>query len=146
MLGIDGLWCEIVPPVTRVELPRPGTILRRGEPVAVLHAGGRSVPIEAPLNGMVVRTNPRVAADPALLARDPYGEGWLFSATPADESYKKLPAGSAAASWLLAEADRLERFLALERSKGGGGEFLASAAAALDEEGFRRLARAFLHA
>jgi glycine cleavage system H protein len=148
MLGIDDLARELVPSVTSVELPRPGVLLRRGEPIAVLHAGRRSLRVEAPVNGMVIRPNARVAGDPSLVKREPYGEGWLFSFTPADAAYLRFPAESAAGGWLQREAGRLERFLEHELGAGAavGGALLASPMSSLGEEGWERLTQAFLHA
>jgi glycine cleavage system H protein len=148
MLGIDDLARELIPSVTSVELPRPGVLLPRGEPIAVLHAGRRSLRIEAPVNGMVVRANSRVAGDPALVKREPYGEGWLLSFTPADATYMRFPAESEAGSWFQREAARLERFMEHELglAAADGGALLASPMSSLGEEGWERLTRAFLHA
>jgi glycine cleavage system H lipoate-binding protein len=147
MVGIDDLAREILPSVTSVELPRPGMVLRRGEPIAVLHAGRRSVRIEAPLNGLVVRANAKIAGDPGLVKREPYGDGWLFSVTPADTSYMRFPAEAEAASWLKREAERLEHFFEHELglAAADGGAFMASPMTSLGEDGWKRLTQAFLH-
>ncbi len=147
MLGIDDLARELLPSVTSVELPRPGLVVRRGEPIAVLHAGRRSIRVEAPMNGLVVRANTKVTGDPGLVKRDPYGDGWLFSVTPADTTYMRFPAEEEAASWLRREAERLERFLEHELglAAADGGALLASPMTSLSEDGWKRLARAFLH-
>jgi glycine cleavage system H lipoate-binding protein len=146
LLGIDDLAREIIPSVTSVELPRPGMVVRRGEPIAVLHAGRRSVRIEAPVNGLVVKANGRIVGDPGLVKRDPYGDGWLFSLTPADASYMQLPAEEEAASWMKREADRLERFFEHELglAAADGGALLASPMTSLTEDGWKRLTSEFL--
>ncbi len=146
MLGIDDLAREIVPSVTAVELPRPGMVVRRGEPIAVLHAGRRSVRIEAPMNGMVVRANTRVVGDPDLVKRDPYGDGWLFSLTPADTTYMRFPAEEEAGSWMKREAQRLEHFFEHELglAAADGGALVASPLTSLTEDGWKRLAGEFL--
>lgn len=147
MLGIDDLAREIIPSVTSVELPRPGMVVRRGEPIAVLHAGRRSVRIEAPMNGLVVRANARIVGDPGLVKRDPYGDGWLFSVTPADTTYMRFPAEQEAASWLKREAERLEHFFEHELglAAADGGALMASPMTSLGEDGWKRLTQAFLH-
>ncbi len=147
MLGIDDLARELLPSVTSVELPRPGMVVRRGEPIAVLHAGRRSVRVEAPVNGMVVRANRRVEGDPGLVKRDCYGDGWLFSLTPADASYMRFPAEEEAGGWMKREAERLEGFLEHELglAAADGGSLMASPLTSLTEDGWTRLTRAFLH-
>lgn len=71
-IGIDRLASELLREVTSVELPRPG----RGEGIVLLHAGGHGVRKEAPLDGLVVRTNPRLVREPWLLKEEPHGEGF----------------------------------------------------------------------
>lgn len=146
MLGIDDLAREIIPSVTSVELPRPGMVVRRGEPIAVLHAGRRSVRIEAPVNGMVIRANASVVGDPDLVKRDPYGEGWLFSLTPADTTYMRFPAEEEAGSWMKREAERLEHFFEHELglAAADGGALVASPLTSLTEDGWKRLTGEFL--
>ena len=147
-LGIDDLPRGLLPAVTAVELPRPGVIVRRGEPVAVLHAGGRAIRVEAPVSGMVVRPNARVLRDPGLVKREPYGAGWLFSLAPADASYMRFPAGGEAAAWLDREQARLSHLLEdeLGLAAADGGTLLAPPLTALGEEGWRRVLAAFMHA
>jgi glycine cleavage system H lipoate-binding protein len=146
MLGIDDLARELLPSVTGVELPRPGIVVRRGEPIAVLHAGRRSIRIEAPMNGLVVRANAKVVGDPGLVKREPYGDGWLFSVTPADATYMRFPAEEEAASWFKREAERLERFFEHELglAAADGGALMASPMSSLSEDGWKRLTQAFL--
>jgi glycine cleavage system H lipoate-binding protein len=148
MLGIDELVREIIPSVTSVELPRPGMVVTRGQPIAVLHAGRRSVRVEAPVNGMVIRANARIVGDPGLVKRDPYGEGWLFSLTPADAAYMTFPSEEEAGGWLRREAKRLEQFFETELglAAADGGALLATPVSSLSEDGWKRLTRAFLHA
>lgn len=144
--GSTSFWQQILQSVTSVELPLPGTILRRGEPVAVLHAGGRSLRIEAPLKGMVVRTTPRVASDPALLERDCTARAGCSRPRPPIRATRSSSPAARPRGGLQAKAARLVRFLGEEPSAAFGGPLLATAAAALDEEAFGRLARAFLRA
>ncbi|HET6436626.1 MAG TPA: glycine cleavage system protein H [Anaeromyxobacter sp.] len=148
LLGIDDLAREIVPSVTAVELPRPGMVVRKGEAIAVLHAGRRSIRIEAPLSGMVVRANAKVTGDPGLVKREPYGDGWLFSLTPADTSYMRFPAEEEAGAWLEREAKRLEVFFEHELglAAADGGAFLSSPLLSLSEDGWKRLTESFLRA
>jgi glycine cleavage system H protein len=145
-LGIDALAQGLMPSVTAVDLPRPGTFVRRGEPVAVLHAGCRSASVVAPVNGMVVRRNARVEREPGLVKREPYGNGWLFSLTPADTSYSEFPAANEAAAWFDLERERLSHFLEAELglAAADGGDLIAPPLSLLTNDGFARLVKAFL--
>lgn len=147
-VGVDDLAQRILPSVTAVELPRPGLEVHRGDPIAVLRAGSRTVRLGAPVDGTVLRVNRRVRRDPGLVKREPYGGGWLFSVEPANGGYLDLPRDAAAEGWMKAERTRLERFVEdeLGLAAADGGTLLVPAPAALGEDGWRKLVFAFLHA
>jgi glycine cleavage system H protein len=68
----------------RLTLPEPGAALEAGDRAATVSAGGSAVGVWAPVGGSVLAVNPRLAADPGLLARDPEGAGWLLRLAPRD--------------------------------------------------------------
>lgn len=144
-VGIDALAQGLLPSVTAVELPRPGAFVRRGEPVAVLHAGGRAVPVAAPVSGMIVRRNGHAERDPGVVKSEPYGAGWLFSLSPADQSYAAFPAAAEAAAWLDREQARLGRFLEEELglAAADGGELVSPPLTLLTGEGWEKLVKGF---
>lgn len=41
-------------------------------------------PIPAPVSGTLVAANPKLADDPNLTIKDPYGEGWIADIAPSD--------------------------------------------------------------
>ena len=147
-VGLDDLAQRILPSVTAVELPRPGMEVHRGDPIAVLRAGGRTVQLGAPIDGRIVRVNKRVRRDPGLVKREPYVGGWLFSLAPTDGAYQKLPHDAEAQEWMRVERQRLERFVEdeLGLAAADGGTLLVPAPAALGEDGWKKLVFAFLHA
>lgn len=53
-----------------------------GQNVATVESGKWVGPVPAPLAGVVGEANPAVLADPSLVNRDPYGEGWLLTFHP----------------------------------------------------------------
>jgi glycine cleavage system H lipoate-binding protein len=53
-----------------------------GEALAAIDGGGESQVVVSPLDGIVVATNPRLVAQPELLARDPIGRGWVAKIAP----------------------------------------------------------------
>ena len=80
-----------------------GTVLQQGQGVAVAELSKSVISIKTPAGGAVVRINARLEDEPELLARDPYGAGWLVELTPADwdNDLRTLVCGSAAAAALL---------------------------------------------
>jgi glycine cleavage system H protein len=79
-VGITQFAVEQLTDVVAVELPRVG------KPVVVSDERGFGViesvkavsDLYAPVNGEVFEVNKNVADDPALVAADPYGKGWLI--------------------------------------------------------------------
>ena len=43
----------------------------------------------APVNGVLVRANDKLASDPNLAVSDPYGEGWIAEMKPNDWEAEK---------------------------------------------------------
>ncbi len=64
--------------VVYVDLPRLGQTVAAGETIAVVESVKAASDIYAPVGGEVVEVNEVLAANPALLNSDPYGEGWMF--------------------------------------------------------------------
>jgi glycine cleavage system H protein len=61
-----------------VELPEPGREVVPEEAVAVVESVKAASDVYAPLAGRVTEINGKLAEDPALVNRDPAGEGWFF--------------------------------------------------------------------
>jgi glycine cleavage system H protein len=147
-LGLDDLAQRLLPSVTAVELPNPGKAVRRGDPIAVLHGGGREVRIPAPVAGTVLGVNAAVLRDPGLVKRDGYARGWLVAIAPADAAWEQLPRAAEAETFLRKEAARWSAFFEqrLGFAAADGGELVAPAPWLVGEEGWRALTAEFLAA
>ena len=77
-IGITDHAQEELTDVVFVELPAPGKSLDAGDPAAVVESVKAASDIYSPVAGEVVEANGAVEADPSLVNRDPYGEGWIF--------------------------------------------------------------------
>jgi glycine cleavage system H protein len=64
--------------VVFVELPVVGRKLQAGEPCAVVESVKTASDIYVPVSGEVAEINSAIVANPALVNRDPYGEGWFL--------------------------------------------------------------------
>jgi glycine cleavage system H protein len=64
--------------IVYVELPKVGAALTAGQTSAVVESVKAASDIYSPIGGEVTEINPALEADPGLVNRDPYGEGWLF--------------------------------------------------------------------
>lgn len=86
--------------IVMVELPAVGKKVKAGDAVGTIEAVKAVSDLYAGLSGEVTEVNDKVVSDPALINKDPYGEGWLYKikiedAKEADnlltpEQYKEL--------------------------------------------------------
>jgi glycine cleavage system H protein len=65
-----------------VELPDAGREVTAGEDCAVVESVKAASDVYSPLSGKVSEANAALADDPALINRDPAGEGWFFRLVP----------------------------------------------------------------
>jgi glycine cleavage system H protein len=85
--------------VVYVDLPKVGETLGRMDVFGTIEAVKAVSELYAPLAGTVTAVNTALANDPALVNRDPYGDGWMiklrvknpaeFDALLGSEEYKK---------------------------------------------------------
>jgi glycine cleavage system H protein len=64
--------------VVFVELPKKDRQVKAKEAIAVVESVKAASDIYAPAQGTVVEANKALEADPGLINREPFGEGWLF--------------------------------------------------------------------
>ncbi|PYJ30689.1 MAG: glycine cleavage system protein GcvH [Verrucomicrobia bacterium] len=64
--------------VVYVELPKMDRHANAKEAVAVVESVKAASDIYAPVKGTVVEVNKALEADPGLINREPYGQGWIF--------------------------------------------------------------------
>ena len=64
--------------VVYVELPKLERQVNPKEPIAVVESVKAASDIYAPMKGTVVEANKALEADPGLINREPYGQGWIF--------------------------------------------------------------------
>jgi len=65
--------------VVYVELPKLERQVNAKEPIAVVESVKAASDIYAPVKGTVVEANKALEADPGLINREPYGQGWIFA-------------------------------------------------------------------
>jgi glycine cleavage system H protein len=64
--------------VVYVELPKMDRQANAKEAIAVVESVKAASDIYAPMKGTVVEVNKALEADPGLINREPYGQGWIF--------------------------------------------------------------------
>ena len=77
-VGISNHAQEALGDIVFAEVPEAGRTLTKGQEAAVVESVKAASDVYAPVGGEVVEGNAAVADDPALINRDPEGEGWFF--------------------------------------------------------------------
>jgi glycine cleavage system H protein len=83
-VGITGYATEQLGDVVFVELPAVGRKLEAGKSFGVVEAVKTVSDLYAPIAGEVVEVNTALADDPAVVNREPYGQGWMVRIRPSD--------------------------------------------------------------
>ena len=77
-IGITAVATEQLGDLVYVELPKPGTRVDKGAPIAVVESTKAASDVYAPLSGEVVAANDALADTPQKVNESPYENGWLF--------------------------------------------------------------------
>ena len=64
--------------VVYVELPKLERQVNAKEPIAVVESVKAASDIYSPVKGTVLEVNKALEADPGLINREPYAQGWIF--------------------------------------------------------------------
>ena len=112
-VGLDDFAQKLVGPVTYINLPKPGTVVKAGEVVWQLRCGDRVADALSPIDGIIAAVNKDVVEKPELLNRLPYTSGWLLAIDPADpEKWNEgLMCDENAEKWLEMESERLHEMV-----------------------------------
>ena len=85
-VGISDHAQQALGDIVFAEVPSVGKSLARGDDAAVVESVKAASDVYAPVSGEVTAGNDALRDDPALVNRDPEGEGWFFKLKLADHS------------------------------------------------------------
>ncbi|HVH37334.1 MAG TPA: glycine cleavage system protein GcvH [Sphingomicrobium sp.] len=77
-VGISDHAQEALGDIVFAEVPDAGRALAKGQEAAVVESVKAASDVYAPVGGEVTEGNAALTDDPALINRDPEGEGWFF--------------------------------------------------------------------
>ena len=77
-VGISDHAQQALGDIVFAEAPQAGKRVAKGEEAAVVESVKAASDVYSPVAGEVIEGNPAIADDPALINRDPEGEGWFF--------------------------------------------------------------------
>ncbi|MEX0741059.1 MAG: glycine cleavage system protein GcvH [Pseudohongiella sp.] len=79
IVGISAHAQSLLGDVVFVELPAPGTCVKRQESIAVIESVKAASDVYAPVSGVILKVNDDVVNSPELINESPLERGWLFS-------------------------------------------------------------------
>jgi glycine cleavage system H protein len=85
-VGISDHAQQALGDIVFAEVPDAGRTLTKGGDAAVVESVKAASDVYAPVGGEVVESNAALTDDPALINRDPEGEGWFFKIRLSDPS------------------------------------------------------------
>jgi len=85
-IGISDHAQQALGDIVFAQVPEQGRSVNKGDEAAVVESVKAASDVYAPIAGEVIEGNPALADDPALINRDPEGEGWFFKMTLLDAS------------------------------------------------------------
>jgi glycine cleavage system H protein len=85
-VGISDHAQEALGDIVFAEAPEAGRVLSKGQEAAVVESVKAASDVYSPVGGEVIEGNSAIADDPALINRDPEGEGWFFKLKLSDAS------------------------------------------------------------
>ncbi len=94
----------------------PGRTVKKAKSIATVESSKWVGPVPSPVEGEIVEINAAVVAQPTIINRDPYGEGWIARLRPADWAADSADLATGPAGVAVYEA-----FLVAEGIECGGG-------------------------
>jgi glycine cleavage system H protein len=85
-VGISDHAQEALGDIVFAEAPEAGRTLTKGQEAAVVESVKAASDVYSPVGGEVIEGNAALSDDPAVINRDPEGEGWFFKLKLSDPS------------------------------------------------------------
>jgi glycine cleavage system H protein len=91
VVGISEFAQEQLEEIVSIELPKPGSIFKKGQTVAIVDSVKASSDIYAPISGEIVEVNNRLIEKPEFINQSPYELGWILKIRPSNiEEFESL--------------------------------------------------------
>lgn len=96
-VGMTAYGCALAGEIVSCMPKKPGKTIELNKSVATIESGKWVGPVKAPVSGEILAINEALEADPGLMNRDPYGEGWVvrMSAAQWQDECAALASGAA---------------------------------------------------
>ena len=83
-VGLTDVAQNMAKGIISVSPKKVGRMVDAGKSVATVESSKWVGPVPSPVKGEILEVNAAVVADPSIINRDPYGEGWIARLRPED--------------------------------------------------------------
>jgi glycine cleavage system H lipoate-binding protein len=112
-VGLDSFASNLLGKIDRIEVTGLNRWVRQGQKLVKVVAGGTSLELLSPVEGVITAVNNDVLRDTSLITDDPYKNGWIAIVKSPDLAInqKNLVQGAMVAPWLQNNITRLNGML-----------------------------------
>ncbi|HET9719646.1 MAG TPA: glycine cleavage system protein GcvH [Solirubrobacteraceae bacterium] len=82
VVGLTDVAQNLAKGIISVTTKRVGRSLAKGKSIGTVESSKWVGPVPAPVGGEIVEVNDALTSEPALVNRDPYGQGWIAKLKP----------------------------------------------------------------
>lgn len=127
LVGADPIATGVLGEIDAVELKAAGVTIKKGDVIATIKRGARTIELHSAVAGVIESVNARTDREPDVLRRDPFGDGWLYRLRADDlaAQLRDSHIGEDAALYLSRELGRLRDAVAKVSGAQGVGATLA---------------------
>jgi glycine cleavage system H protein len=91
IIGISDFAQEQLDDIVSIELPKAGSVFRRGQTIAIVDSVKASSDIYAPISGEIIEVNEGLVEKPEMINQSPYDLGWIVKIKPSNmEEFESL--------------------------------------------------------
>lgn len=112
-VGIDDFLQHVTGPITRIEMKKPGTTIKKGEILMTIVQVGKQLSVYSPISGTITAVNKSLCSEPSQINMAPYTSGWVYLIEPLNWFLETqfMFVAEKYQSWLKQEFVRLKDFL-----------------------------------
>ncbi len=102
LVGMDDFAGKVIGQLDGIDLPRAGSVVHQGSPLATLKRRGKTLTSVAPISGVILEVNSNVRNNPTMINDSPYEKGWMVKISPLNltRELRNLMHGLTAEQWL----------------------------------------------
>jgi glycine cleavage system H lipoate-binding protein len=114
-VGIDELIGRLIGKADRIEMKKAGDKVRKGEILASVVQGDKTIHVVSPIEGTVEQYNYELEDHPEEFSENPYTRGWFYLINPTNLSsnLRDFSVADQTKSWWSHEINRLREFVQL---------------------------------